>query len=92
MFTHQVTLLIGKKHGKAIECSSAEESELIMRLIELGERRVTVPKDAPLVAEVLPLVRTFHQDVRRALRELMGIVPRDIRAKVTAEVLRILTD
>lgn len=87
MFTHQVTLYRGTKKDDVIECGSAEEAELITLLVTLGKRTIEIPTDAPLLNEVLPLVRDFSSRLNDAVDHAIGVIPADIREPVREHIL-----
>ena len=88
MFSTQVTLREGKSSTSVLQCSSQEEAEFVTILVNLGQRKITVPTDQPIINELLPLVRVFSDDLSKGLKKLMKIVPRDIRPQVKDHVLR----
>ena len=87
MFNHQVTLYRGTKKDDVIDCTSAEEAELITTLVNLGKRTVELPTDAPLLAEVMPLVRSFSDRLYAAVDEAVTMIPADIREPVREHIL-----
>ncbi len=90
MFTHQVSLFRGAKKGDVIDCSTADEAELITILANLGKRAIDLPVDAPLLAEVLPLVQQFAQRVDAAIADVLQIVPGDLREAVRTQIRHVM--
>jgi hypothetical protein len=86
MFSWQFTLWKGAKADDAIECSSESEAELLTTLINLGKRTVEIPTDQVLIDEVLPLVRSYRQELHEALQELSQALPEDVREEVAEHV------
>ena len=87
MFTHQVTLYKGQKRDDVIDCSSANEAELISTLVNLGKRTIEIPTDEPLLRELLPIVIEFQHRLTEAVEESVAVVPRDIREPVRQHMM-----
>jgi hypothetical protein len=54
----------------------------------MGKLRIDVPTDQPIIAELLPRVRTFCEHLEHALDELTRYVPDDLRPVLRQYVLR----
>lgn len=92
MFGWQVTLFRGSRTDDVLDCSCAEESEILELLINLGKRYIDVPMDPPLIAEVLTLARTFTSELEHSITELTEPLPEDIRETVGNAVRAVMTE
>lgn len=88
MFGWRVTCTKGGRRDETIECASNEEAELVALFVNLGKVRIDVPTDQPIIAELLPRVRTFCADLDRALDDLTRYVPDDLRPALRQSVMR----
>lgn len=88
MFGWRVTCSRGGRRDEAIECASSDEAELIAHLINLGRVRIEVPTDLPIVAEILPRVRTFRRQLDHALEETTLHIPDDLRPLLRQHIMR----
>jgi hypothetical protein len=88
MFGWRVTCTKGGRRDETIDCGSSEEAELVALFITMGKLRIDVPTDQPIIAELLPRVRTFCEQLEHALDELTRYVPDDLRPVLRQHVLR----
>ncbi|MEN9796175.1 MAG: hypothetical protein RLZZ150_1152 [Bacteroidota bacterium] len=88
MFGWRVTCTKGGRRDETIDCGSSEEAELVALFITMGKLRIDVPTDQPIIAELLPRVRTFCEHLEHALDELTRYVPDDLRPVLRQYVLR----
>jgi hypothetical protein len=91
MFAQQVRLFRDGKKVDVLDCSSADEAELITLLVNLGKRSVDVPTDPPLIGEVLPVIRSFVEDLEASIEERTSALPSDLRDMVQAEIRAVFT-
>lgn len=88
MFGWRVTCTRGGRRDETIECGSSDEAELVALFINLGKVRIEVPTDQPIVAELVPRVRTFCTQLEQALDELTRYIPDDLRPVLRQHVMR----
>jgi len=91
MFGWRVTCWKGARQDTVIDCSSQEEAEIIALFLTLGKVTVEVPCDAILIADVLPRLRTFSEQLEGALADVTSTVPLDLRPALTRSVMASMT-
>ncbi|MBK6417654.1 MAG: hypothetical protein IPF79_00450 [Ignavibacteria bacterium] len=91
MFGWRVTCWKGARQDTVIDCASQEEAEIIALFLNLGKVTIEVPSDAPIIADVLPRLRTFSEDLTRTLDDVTSTVPTDLRPALARSVKATMT-
>jgi hypothetical protein len=91
MFGWRVTCWKGARQDTVIDCGSQEEAEIIALFLNLGKVTVEVPSDAPIIADVLPRLRSFSEDLTRTLDDVTSTVPTDLRPALARSVKATMT-
>ncbi|MCX6141546.1 MAG: hypothetical protein NTX15_12125 [Candidatus Kapabacteria bacterium] len=91
MFGWRVTCWKGARQDTVIDCGSQEEAEIIALFLNLGKVTVEVPSDALIIAEVLPRLRTFSEELTRTLDDVTQTVPADLRPALAKSVKAMMT-
>ncbi|MBU3699221.1 MAG: hypothetical protein FGM33_04315 [Candidatus Kapabacteria bacterium] len=90
MFGWQVRIEMTSGDDLLIDTSGAEEAECIGLFLRMGVRAVEIPSDAVLIAEVLPLLRSYVDIVEEHLPEMLAPFPDDMRQAIRYDVARAL--
>ena len=91
MFGWRVTCWKGARQDTVIDCGSQEEAEIIALFLNLGKVTVEVPSDAIIIADVLPRLRAFSEDLARTLEDVTSTVPADLRPALARSVRATMT-
>ena len=91
MFGWRVTCWKGARQDTVIDCGSQEEAEIIALFLNLGKVTVEVPSDAIIIADVLPRLRAFSEDLARTLEDVASTVPADLRPALARSVRATMT-